>query len=36
MDVVHKIENVPTSGQKGNENVPIKPVTITSIRVVKK
>jgi peptidyl-prolyl cis-trans isomerase A (cyclophilin A) len=36
MDVVHKIENVATSTQKGNENVPVKTVTIKSIRVVTK
>jgi cyclophilin family peptidyl-prolyl cis-trans isomerase len=35
MDVVHKIEKVETSTQSGNENVPVKPVTIKTIRVSK-
>lgn len=36
MDVAHKIENTPTTTQKGYENVPVTPVVIESIRVVKK
>jgi len=35
MDVVHKIEHVETSTQSGNENVPVKAVTIKSIRMGK-
>jgi cyclophilin family peptidyl-prolyl cis-trans isomerase len=35
MDVVHKIEHVETSTQSGNENVPVKPVTIKTIRISK-
>jgi cyclophilin family peptidyl-prolyl cis-trans isomerase len=35
MDVVHKIEKVATSTQSGNENVPVKAVTIKTIRVSK-
>jgi cyclophilin family peptidyl-prolyl cis-trans isomerase len=33
MDVVHKIEHTPTSTQSGNENVPVDPVEIKSIRL---
>jgi cyclophilin family peptidyl-prolyl cis-trans isomerase len=35
MDVVHKIEHVETSTQSGNENVPVKTVTIKTIRISK-
>jgi peptidyl-prolyl cis-trans isomerase A (cyclophilin A) len=35
MDVVHKIEHVATSTQSGNENVPVKAVTIKTVRVSK-
>jgi peptidyl-prolyl cis-trans isomerase A (cyclophilin A) len=35
MDVVHKIEHVATSTQSGNENVPVKPVMIKTIRLSK-
>lgn len=35
MDVVHKIEHVETSSQGGNENVPVKTVTIKTIRLAK-
>ena len=35
MDVVHKIEQVQTSTQNGNENVPVTPVVISSIRLSK-
>jgi cyclophilin family peptidyl-prolyl cis-trans isomerase len=35
LDVVHKIEHVETNTQSGNENVPVKPVVIKSIRMAK-
>jgi len=36
MDVVHKIENVPTTARKGHADVPTEPVVIKSIKVVDK
>jgi cyclophilin family peptidyl-prolyl cis-trans isomerase len=35
MDVVHKIEAVKTADKAGNQNVPVEPVVIKSITVVK-
>jgi cyclophilin family peptidyl-prolyl cis-trans isomerase len=35
MDVVHKIEAVKTATKDGNQNVPVEPVLIKSITVVK-
>jgi len=35
MDVVHKIEHVPTSNQGAFQNVPVEPVVITSVTVIK-
>ncbi len=35
MDVVRKIEQVQTASKGGNENVPVEPVVIKSITVVK-
>ena len=35
MDVVTKIEGVPTATNGMNENVPVEPVTILSVKVVK-
>ena len=35
MDVVHKIEGVPTTSKPPHENVPVDPVTIKSIRAGK-
>jgi hypothetical protein len=34
MDVVHKIEKVPTGPQPPHANVPVKPVIIESARLL--
>jgi len=35
MDVVRKIEQVPTTSRMGNQDVPTEPVIIKSVSVVK-
>ncbi|HXH07799.1 MAG TPA: peptidylprolyl isomerase [Vicinamibacterales bacterium] len=34
MDVVDKIESVPTTSRAGHENVPVEPVVIKNVRIV--